>query len=215
MSSSISTPGTSQPNNPMQLQLGGNTSNTYPPPPSERSEMSKFAPSVSVMSDRSEQTTARFNKVQTAASVTSSSSKPEEIEEEDKKTTSRTAKKKVRRNRVSSALLLSKAKSSEGAIPLPLISNEQDRRPFFYHVGMREDEIVDATLDLVTKYRGNTSRDRAIQSLTVANAFAGKPWLGQVRLALNLTSNSLKHNVQRLRKVREKKQSALSFRSLR
>ncbi|XP_012940860.1 uncharacterized protein LOC101845019 [Aplysia californica] len=181
----------------LPTQLGGLSSvqqSSQQAPMSERSDKSKVEPSVSVMSDRSAET-ARY-KTQTAASVTSASSNTDDVQTEEEKKQTRGRKK--RRNRVSSALLLSKAKSSEGAIPLPLISHEQDRRPFFYHQGMREDDIVDSTLDLVSKYRGYSSRERAIKSLTVANSFSDKPWLGQVRLALNLTSNSLKRNVRRL-----------------
>ncbi|RUS71372.1 hypothetical protein EGW08_020868, partial [Elysia chlorotica] len=139
----------------------------------------------------------------TARSATSASSSTEDAGAEtdgDKKATARRAAgPKKRRARVSSALLLSKAKSSEGSIPLPLISHEQDRRPFFYHQGLREDALVDSALELVSKYRGgDSSRERAIQSLTTANTFRDKPWLGQVRVALSLTSNSLKRNVRRL-----------------
>ena len=188
---------------------------TLPPaqPPSERS----YKPTLSIHSDPSvtdgAQTTQRGIppgtwKSLTARSATSASSSTEEAggEDEEKKTTARRAAgRKKRRPRVSSALLLSKAKSSEGSIPLPLISHEQDRRPFFYHQGQREDALVDSALELVAKYRGgDSSRERAIQSLTTANTFRDKPWLGQVRVALSLTSNSLKRNVRRLQ-VRKKK----------
>ncbi|GFO13689.1 protein ankub1-like [Plakobranchus ocellatus] len=191
------------------LPMAG-TANFQNPPPSERSDK----PSLSVQSDHSVAdgvlNTQRAGawKTLTARSATSASSSNEDAagEEEDKKNTARlVAGRKKRKPRVSSALLLSKAKSSEGSIPLPLISNEQDRRPFFYHQGQREDELVDSALELVAKYRGgHTSRERAIQSLTTANTFRDKPWLGQVRVALNLTSNSLKRNVRRLQ-VRKKK----------
>ncbi|GFR68252.1 protein ANKUB1 [Elysia marginata] len=187
--------------------------NSQPPPPSERSEK----PTLSIYSDHSVtdggQTTQRGIlpgtwKSLTARSATSASSSAEEAggDDEEKKTTARRAAgRKKRRARVSSALLLSKAKSSEGSIPLPLISHEQDRRPFFYHVGHNEDNMVESALELVSKYRGgDSSRERAIQSLTMANTFRDKPWLGQVRVALNLTSNSLKRNVRRLQ-VRKKK----------
>ena len=206
-----STPSKSQSGITLPASVTGN-SQPQPQPPSERSEK----PTLSIYSDHSAtdgaQTTQRGGipagtwKSLTARSATSASSSTEEADEDEKKNTSRRAAgRKKRRPRVSSALLLSKAKSSEGSIPLPLISHEQDRRPFFYHQGQREDDLVDSALELVAKYRGgDSSRERAIQSLTTANTFRDKPWLGQVRVALNLTANSLKRNVRRLQGRKKK-----------
>lgn len=123
-----------------------------------------------------------------------------------------TSKKKKRRGRVTSALLLSKAKSSEGAIPLPLISTEQDRRPFFYYNGKRGDAVIDPTISTWSKHShsaGSTPRERAIRSLSVANTFKEKPWLGQVQIALRIASNPTKRSVRRLRSAGKKRTFAI------
>ncbi|KAL8576067.1 hypothetical protein ACOMHN_001417 [Nucella lapillus] len=126
---------------------------------------------------------------------------------------SKKKKKKNRgKNRVSSALLLSKAKSSEAAIPLPLVSHEQDRRPFFYYNGKREDDFIDPTISTWSKHThsaGATPRERAIKSLTVANTFKGKPWLGQVRIALQIAANPTRRDVRRLCSARGKRSFAV------
>lgn len=101
-------------------------------------------------------------------------------------------KKNRKRRRITSAALISQAKAAEGAVPLPMISQENQTRPFFYHNGRREEDVVNPIMDLVTKHQGSTSRDRAIKSLTIANSFKEKPWLTQVRMALSLTSQSIK-----------------------
>ncbi|CAL1543021.1 unnamed protein product [Lymnaea stagnalis] len=132
-----------------------------------------------------------------APSLTSSSDQIEDVVTEDAKK-SRKSRPRKRQGRMSSAVLLSKSRSSEGSIPLPLISGEQARRPFFYHRGQREDGLVESTLELVSKYRGDTSRERAIKSLTLANTFSRKPWLDQVRMALSLTSKSLRRSMPSL-----------------
>lgn len=114
---------------------------------------------------------------------------------------------KKRRARVTSALLLSKAKSTEGSIPLPLVSQEQDRRPFFYYNGRRESSFIEPTISLWSKHArsaGDTPRDRAIKSLTIAESLKDKRWLSKVRIALNMTSNPLKRNIL---KVRSNKQA--------
>ena len=102
------------------------------------------------------------------------------------------SRKSRKRKRITSAVLLSQAKAAEGAVPLPLISQENQTRPFFYHNGKREEDLVIPMMDLVCKHQGNSSRDRAIKSLTIANSFKEKPWLTQVRMALSLTSQSIK-----------------------
>ena len=129
-------------------------------------------------------------------------SKPAASDDAASNTSSTRKKGKKKKGRVSSALLLSKAKSSEGSIPLPLISNEQDRRPFFYYNGQRDDDFLDPTISTWSRHRhsaGTTPRERAIKSLTVANTFKDKPWLGQVRIALRIAANPTKRNVRRLR----------------
>ncbi|XP_061198377.1 uncharacterized protein LOC133206413 [Saccostrea echinata] len=106
--------------------------------------------------------------------------------------TNKTDKKNRKRKRITSAALISQAKAAEGAVPLPMISQENQSRPFFYHNGLREEDVVNPMMDLVTKHQGCTARDRAIKSLTIANSFKEKPWLTQVRMALSLTSQSIK-----------------------
>jgi hypothetical protein len=101
-------------------------------------------------------------------------------------------RKNRKRKRITSAALITQAKAAEGAVPLPMISQENQSRPFFYHNGMREDDVVNPMMDLVTRHQGSTARDRAIKSLTIANSFKEKPWLTQVRMALSLTSQSIK-----------------------
>ena len=121
--------------------------------------------------------------------------------ENDAPTMTNKKKKKLAPGRVPSAVLLSKAKASEGSIPLPLISQEQDRRPFFYYNGQREDDLIEPTIENWSKYVpkdvGETPRERAIKFMTVANTFKDKPWLGQVRIALKLAANPTKRNVRR------------------
>ncbi|XP_033748019.1 protein ANKUB1-like [Pecten maximus] len=105
-------------------------------------------------------------------------------------------KKSKKKNRITSSVLLSKAKAaSEGAVPLPLISTENISRPFFYHRGLREDDVVQPILDLVSKYQGSTSRDRAIKSMTIANTFKEKAWLSQIRMAMALTTHTIRRSV--------------------
>ncbi|XP_048751930.1 uncharacterized protein LOC125663665 [Ostrea edulis] len=101
-------------------------------------------------------------------------------------------RKNRKRKRITSAALITQAKAAEGAVPLPMISHENQTRPFFYHNGMREEDVVNPMMDLVTRHQGSTARDRAIKSLTIANSFKEKPWLTQVRMALSLTSQSIK-----------------------
>ena len=107
-----------------------------------------------------------------------------------------------KRKKVTSAMLVQQqqgSKAVEGAIPLPVLSSEHDTRPFFYHNGVREDDIVIPMMNMVSNYHGNDSRDRAIKSLAIANTFKEKPWLMQVRMAMSLTSSTLKRDVSNLR----------------
>lgn len=104
-------------------------------------------------------------------------------------------RKSRKRKRLTSAALISQAKASEGAVPLPLISQENMSRPFFYWNGLREDDYVTPFLEQVTKHRGASSRDRAIKSLTIANSFKEKPWLAQVRMATTLSTHSLRRSI--------------------
>lgn len=106
-----------------------------------------------------------------------------------------------RKKKLSSAMLLQQGRKSntEGAVPLPAISMEHDLRPFFYHNGVREDDIVIPMMNLVAQYQGTDARDRAVKSLAIANTFKEKPWLMQVRMAMSLTSSTLKREVSNLR----------------
>ncbi|XP_076434899.1 uncharacterized protein LOC143274838 [Babylonia areolata] len=142
-----------------------------------------------------------------AAAAAAQTSRPpggvsEESGDSDARKNNEKKKRGGKKGRVSSALLLSKAKSSEGSVPLPLISHEQDRRPFFYYNGKREDAFIDPTISTWSRHScsaGTTPRERAIKSLSVANTFKDKPWLGQVRIALQIAANPTKRNVRRLR----------------
>nr|XP_039271905.1 protein ANKUB1-like [Styela clava] len=82
----------------------------------------------------------------------------------------------------------------EGSIPLPAVSVENHLRPFF-HTSSRLENPVLVTLRLFENYRQMTSRENAIQCMTVASTFKDKAWLRQVDLAISLArrgvSNSL------------------------
>lgn len=106
-----------------------------------------------------------------------------------------------KKKKLSSAMLLQQGRKSqaEGSVPLPAISSEHDLRPFFYHNGVREDDIVIPMMNLVSQYQGTDARDRAMKSLAIANTFKEKPWLMQVRMAMTLTSSTLKREVSNLR----------------
>lgn len=115
-------------------------------------------------------------------------------------------RRKKQRGRVTSAVLMSKAaETGEGSIPLPLVSDEHDRRPFFYYNGKRERTFIEPVVTLWSHYMhtsGGSPRERAIKALSVAAAFKDKPWLSQIRIALKLTSNPLKRNVRLLHGTR-------------
>ena len=120
----------------------------------------------------------------------------------DKTNYTSVSKMSKKRKKVTSAMLVQQqqgTKAAEGSIPLPVLSSEHDTRPFFYHNGVREDDIVIPMMNLVANYHGNDSRDRAIKSLAIANTFKEKPWLMQVRMAMSLTSSTLKREVTNLR----------------
>lgn len=120
----------------------------------------------------------------------------------DKTNYTSVSKMSKKRKKVTSAMLVQQqqgTKATDGSIPLPVLSSEHDTRPFFYHNGVREDDIVIPMMNLVANYHGNDSRDRAIKSLAIANTFKEKPWLMQVRMAMSLTSSTLKREVTILR----------------
>lgn len=106
-----------------------------------------------------------------------------------------------KKKKITSAMLVQQGNkaSTDGAVPLPVISSEHDLRPFFYHNGVREGDIVIPMMNLVQQYQGTDARDRAVKSLAIANTFKEKPWLMQVRMAMSLTSSTLKREVTDLR----------------
>ncbi|ESO91620.1 hypothetical protein LOTGIDRAFT_122017 [Lottia gigantea] len=105
--------------------------------------------------------------------------------------------KRSRYQRGKKSKMAAKSHASDAPIPLPLISNEQTSRPFFYLNGLREDDVIEPTIELLTKYKGGSQRERAIQSLVIANSFKEKPWLSQIRMALSLSTTALKRDVKR------------------
>ncbi|XP_055957988.1 uncharacterized protein LOC126824151 [Patella vulgata] len=151
-------------------------------------------PALSIAStDRSE-----MGKSLTDTPGASMSSITEEAQSSDDLPNISKARKK-RRGKIPSSVLLSKAQASDSTIPLPLINNESNSRPFFYLNGLREDDVIEPTVDLLTKYKGGSPRERAIRSLVVASNFKEKPWLTQVRMALSLSTTSMKRDVKRIK----------------
>lgn len=107
-----------------------------------------------------------------------------------------------RRKKVTSAMLVQQQGNKggpEGAVPLPVVSSEHDLRPFFYHNGTREEDILLPVMRAVANYQGTDARDRAVKSLAIASTFKEKPWLMQVRMAMSLTASTLKRDVANLR----------------
>ncbi|XP_064613337.1 protein ANKUB1-like [Liolophura sinensis] len=96
-----------------------------------------------------------------------------------------------RRRKIASSMLLSDSNTTNSALPLPVVQYDDTAHPKFYY-NSTEGNIVTSTLDLYEKYRGMNSRDYAIHCMTIANSFKEKPWLERVRIALNLTSKTVK-----------------------
>ncbi|CAG5121697.1 unnamed protein product [Candidula unifasciata] len=128
-------------------------------------------------------------KSQTVPSETAST---DEIFLEEK--ISMASKKRKKRYRTPSAVS-PRINTTRSSMQLPLGSFERSPRPFFYHQGVREDELIEAALRLVARYKGDSSRERAIKSLSLANSFSEMPWLCRVRLALNVTWRSLQRSL--------------------
>jgi hypothetical protein len=101
---------------------------------------------------------------------------------------------KDKKKRSRSAVLLAKAKTADGAIPLPMSSIESIPKPVF-HVKSDGVDVARSTLDSYERHRGMKARDYAIKCLSVASTFKEKPWLHQVRLAMALTTQGVKKNV--------------------
>ncbi|XP_067948917.1 uncharacterized protein [Watersipora subatra] len=106
---------------------------------------------------------------------------------------SKTEEKKERM--VISAMKKAKVKTVEYSIPLPLINTENNVRPYLQHCKSKETDPALTTLALYERYRGLKSRDYAIKCLSIASNFKDKPWLQQVRLAMDLTSQDVKKRV--------------------
>ena len=96
--------------------------------------------------------------------------------------------KKKKTQSVKSALFLKKARTGDGAIPLPMVSVENNPRPFV----SKNDDFAQTTLEVYEKYRGLRSRDYAIKCLTLANSFKEKPWLKQVHQAMDIASQGVR-----------------------
>ena len=96
------------------------------------------------------------------------------------------------RERMSQAdAALAQARSEAHNIPLPVQSVDTNPRPF---VNPRF-KMIQETLRAYEKQRGMTSRDYAIQCLSVANSFKDKPWLAQVQQALTIAQRGVKKTV--------------------
>lgn len=129
--------------------------------------------------------------------VSTSSGKSDKTAERATTALSLASKKK----KLNSAMLVQHGNKSraDGTVALPVINNEHDLRPFFYYNGTRESDIVNPLMKLVCQYQGTDARDRAVKSLAIANTFKEKPWLMQIRMAMRLTSSTLKREVTNLR----------------
>ena len=159
---------------------------------------SKVGASMPNMKLKGENKENEKEKVKTPRDRTTSISSSDKMTERAGTSMSIMSKKK---KKITSAMLVQQGNkaNAEGAVPLPVISTEPDNRPFFYHNGVRESDIVIPVMNLVQQYQGTDARDRAVKSLAIANTFKDKPWLMQVRMAMSLTSSTLKREVSNLR----------------
>ena len=170
-----------------------------------QSKLFKSMPNVNLTStDRSEKS---LNPDAVPSTASTSSVADEASKSDDVTPDSSVKKRKVRRKRLTSSVMLSKAKGTENAIPLPLISNETDSRPFFYLNGLREEDYFGPLMNLVSRVKGADSRERAIKSMSIANSFKEKPWLYQIRMALTMNSMSVKRNISSARSRKQLKAS--------
>ncbi|XP_013407139.1 protein ANKUB1-like [Lingula anatina] len=83
-----------------------------------------------------------------------------------------------------------KAATVDAPMSLPKLSKESQLKPFFRARSKSEDP--DSTLDVFEKYRGLPARDYAIKCLGRANRFTTKPWLTQVRIAMQFSYFNVK-----------------------
>lgn len=110
-------------------------------------------------------------------------------------------RKKKQERAIRSAVLLAKAKTENGPVPLPLISVETVKKPHFYGRNKNDGFVVTGTLNTYAKYRGTRARDYAIRCLGMANTFKEKPWLQQVQLAMNFCAQNVKRATLRRARV--------------
>ncbi|WAR03386.1 ANKUB-like protein [Mya arenaria] len=176
------------------LEKGRKYIRTGPTGPPSKSKISASMPNMKMKGDTKEHEREKVTRDRIASI---SSSKSEKTTERANTSMSMVSKKK----KVTSAMLVQQGNKAnmDGTVPLPIISSENESRPFFYHNGVRENDIVIPMMNLVQQYQGMDSRDRAAKSLAIANTFKEKPWLMQVRMAMSLTSSTLKRDVKNLR----------------
>ena len=103
-----------------------------------------------------------------------------------------TPRKRKSARSLKSAVMVAKARNESSSIPLPVFSWDTNPRPF---VNPKNTEIGD-TLKLYERMRGISSRNYAIQCLTVASKFKEKPWLAQVQQAMNIAAKGVKKTVK-------------------
>lgn len=165
-------------------------------PTKSKSSLSASVPNMKLKSEQKDTESDRDKKRERLTSVSSSKSEKTSVERSNTSMSNVSKKKKI-----TSAMLVQQGNkaSAEGAVPLPVISSERDLRPFFYHNGVREGDIVIPMMNLMKQYQGFDARERAVKSLAIANTFKEKPWLMQVRMAMSLTSSTLKREVTNLR----------------
>ncbi|KAJ8043622.1 Protein ANKUB1 [Holothuria leucospilota] len=92
-------------------------------------------------------------------------------------------KERIRRNR---------AASMESAISLPAVSADHSPGRPFFHANSIADNVPRRTVHAYEKLSGQTTWERAIDSLTIASAFKDKPWLHQVKLAMDFSKNNVR-----------------------
>ena len=126
--------------------------------------------------------------IKTPAPGDSSSKAPEM----DAESTASTARKKRERS-IKSAVRMAKARNADGSIPLPMSSQNHNPRPF-YHIGLGED-VIEKTIQEWKAANQASGRERAIETLSKAQSFKERPWLGQIRQALLMTNKGVRRSI--------------------
>ena len=114
----------------------------------------------------------------------------QQVSQDDSKQPAATKKKKKKKD---FDMLLAKARTADGGMPLPMVSQDAPR-PF---VKSSQEDITRKTLEHYERYRGLRSREYAIKCLSVANSFGEKPWLHQVRQAMAIAAQGVRKTVSR------------------